>query len=191
MEKFEIFSSNLEVLKKAKYEDLDNEFIISGIIDKFFIQFELSWKVLKELLRYEGKSIANPGSPREIIKAAYAIYDYLDEEIWLEMLRVRNDMTHIYNGEAAKQMVSLILERYIPAFAVMEEKIRKDYGEILKDLYGGGNREIIKTGERLWKRRSSEVPSRHMRARRAFILSFRRNLNQSRLTMRSVRMRKE
>ena len=128
MEKFEIFSSNLEVLKKAKYEDLDNEFIISGIIDKFFIQFELSWKVLKELLRYEGKSIANPGSPREIIKAAYAIYDYLDEEIWLEMLRVRNDMTHIYNGEAAKQMVSLILERYIPAFAVMEEKIRKDYG---------------------------------------------------------------
>ena len=134
MERFEIFSSNLEVLKKAKYEDLDNEFIISGIIDKFFIQFELSWKVLKELLRYEGKSIANPGSPREIIKAAYAIYDYLDEEIWLEMLRVRNDMTHIYNGEAAKQMVSLILERYIPAFAVMEEKIRKDYGEILKDL---------------------------------------------------------
>lgn len=134
MEKFEIFSSNLEVLKKAKYEDLDNEFIISGIIDKFFIQFELSWKVLKELLRYEGKSIATPGSPREIIKAAYAIYDYLDEEIWLEMLRVRNDMTHIYNGEAAKQMVSLILERYIPAFAVMEERIRKDYGEILKDL---------------------------------------------------------
>ena len=134
MEKFEIFSSNLEVLKKAKYEDLDNEFIISGIIDKFFIQFELSWKVLKELLRYEGKSIANPGSPREIIKASYAIYDYLDEENWLEMLRARNDMTHIYNGEAAKQMVSLILERYIPAFAVMEEKIRKDYGEILKDL---------------------------------------------------------
>ena len=134
MEKFEIFSSNLEVLKKAKYEDLDNEFIISGIIDKFFIQFELSWKVLKELLRYEGKSIANPGSPREIIKASYAIYDYLDEKIWLEMLRARNDMTHIYNGEAAKQMVSLILERYIPAFAVMEERFRKDYGEILKDL---------------------------------------------------------
>ena len=134
MEIFEIFSSKLEVLKKAKYEDLDNEFIISGIIDKFFIQFELSWKVLKELLRYEGKSIANPGSPREIIKASYAIYDYLDEKIWLEMLRARNDMTHIYNGEAAKQMVSLILERYIPAFAVMEERIRKDYGEILKDL---------------------------------------------------------
>lgn len=62
------------------------------------------------MIFFEGKSIANPGSPREIIKASYAIYDYLDEEIWLEMLRARKDMTHIYNGEAAKQMVSLILK---------------------------------------------------------------------------------
>ena len=54
MKKFDNFSSNLEVLKRAGQEDIDNEFIISGIIDKFFIQFELSWKVLKELLRYEG-----------------------------------------------------------------------------------------------------------------------------------------
>ena len=56
MKKFDNFSSNLEILQKAEHENLENEFIISGIIDKFFIQFELSWKVLKELLRYEGKN---------------------------------------------------------------------------------------------------------------------------------------
>lgn len=100
MKKFENFVSNLEVLKRAKDEDLTNEFIISGIIDKFFLQFELSWKVLKELLSYEGRGVAKSGSPREILKAAYATYDYIDEDIWLEMLRARNDMTHIYNGEA-------------------------------------------------------------------------------------------
>ena len=47
MKKFDNYVSNLEVLQKAENEDLDNEFIISGIIDKFFIQFELGWKVLK------------------------------------------------------------------------------------------------------------------------------------------------
>lgn len=83
MKKFENFSSNLEVLKKADKEDLTNEFIISGIIDKFSLQFELSWKVLKELLRYEGKSQANTGSPREILKAAYTVYDFMEEETWL------------------------------------------------------------------------------------------------------------
>ena len=53
------YKSNLAVLSRAYAEDLENEFIISGIINKFFIQFELSWKVLKELLRYEGKNIEN------------------------------------------------------------------------------------------------------------------------------------
>ena len=134
MKKFENFVANLEVLKRAKDEDLTNEFIISGIIDKFFLQFELSWKVLKELLSYEGRSLAKSGSPREILKAAYATYDYIDEDIWLEMLRARNDMTHIYNGEAARQMVKVILEKYIPVFVEMRERIEKDYGKIVSDL---------------------------------------------------------
>ena len=134
MKKFENFVANLEVLKRAKDEDLTNEFIISGIIDKFFLQFELSWKVLKELLSYEGRSVAKSGSSREILKAAYATYDYIDEDIWLEMLRARNDMTHIYNGEAARQMVKVILEKYIPVFVEMRERIEKDYGKIVSDL---------------------------------------------------------
>lgn len=92
MKKFENYMSNLAVLEKAKDEDLENEFILSGIIDKFFLQFELGWKVLKELMMYEGKNIANTGSPREIIKSAYSVYDFIEEQIWLSMLRDRNDM---------------------------------------------------------------------------------------------------
>ena len=38
---------------------MNNVFIISGIIDKFSLQFELGWKVLKELLKYEGRSEAD------------------------------------------------------------------------------------------------------------------------------------
>jgi hypothetical protein len=41
MKKFENFEVHLQTLKKAPMEDLDNEFIISGIIDKFYIQFEI------------------------------------------------------------------------------------------------------------------------------------------------------
>lgn len=48
MKKFEHFKSNLKVLVTAENEDLSNEFIVGGIIDKFFVQFELGWKVLKE-----------------------------------------------------------------------------------------------------------------------------------------------
>ena len=79
MKKFDNFVSHLNVLERAKDEDISNEFIVSGIIDKFSIQFELGWKVLKELLKYEGNSVANTGSPREILKAAYFVYDFIDE----------------------------------------------------------------------------------------------------------------
>ena len=52
MKKYDNYVSHLNVLKQADKEQLDNAFIISGIIDKFSIQFELGWKVLKELLAY-------------------------------------------------------------------------------------------------------------------------------------------
>ena len=134
MKKFDNFNSNLEILKRAGEEDIDNEFIISGIIDKFFIQFELSWKVLKELLCYEGSREARSGSPREILKAAYSVYDFINEDVWIEMLKSRNDMTHIYDGEAAKRLVNIILQKYIPEFLRMQKGILERYGDILQQL---------------------------------------------------------
>lgn len=134
MKKYENYKSNLSVLSKAYNEDLENEFIISGIIDKFFIQFELAWKVLKELLRYEGKSAANTGSPREIIKAAYGVYEFIDESIWLDMLQKRNNMTHIYDGNEAKALVETILNQYIPEFGKLSEEIESKYQDILESL---------------------------------------------------------
>ena len=134
MKKFENYKSNLAVLSRAYHEDLENEFIISGIIDKFFIQFELAWKVLKELLRYEGKREANTGSPREIIKAAYAVYEFIDESVWLDMLQKRNSMTHIYDGNEAKELVKTILNQYIPAFCKLSEEVENQYHDILASL---------------------------------------------------------
>ncbi|MCI5516752.1 MAG: HI0074 family nucleotidyltransferase substrate-binding subunit [Roseburia sp.] len=135
MKKFDQYSRHLQVLCRAEQEDITNEIIISGIIDKFYIQFELGWKVLKELLRYEGANQTATGSPREIIKTAYAYFDFIEENIWLEMLRDRNDTTHIYNEEAAQQLVKKILHRYIGVFVTLEQHIRERYeNEVLEKL---------------------------------------------------------
>ena len=115
MKRYKEFSRHLHVLAQAPLQDLENEFIISGIIDKFFIQFELGWKVLKELL------------PREIIKAAYRCFDFLEEDVWLDMLRTRNDLTHIYDSARARALVTEILTRFIPAFETMDEAVREAY----------------------------------------------------------------
>ena len=134
MKKFDNFVSNLAILQNADKEDLENEFIVSGIIDKFYVQFELGWKVLKELLKYEGRAEANTGSPREILKAAHTVYDFIDESLWLSMLRERNNTAHMYDAEAASILVEHILRDYIPAFARMREAVAARYAERLTEL---------------------------------------------------------
>ena len=134
MKKFDHFKSNLNVLALADQEDLTNEFIIGGIIDKFFIQFELGWKVLKELLSYEGQSISASGSPKMILKTAFTIYDFIDEDIWLGMLKSRNDMTHIYDALAARRLVDMILKQYIPEFQKMEKGIELFYKDEIANM---------------------------------------------------------
>lgn len=124
-------------LKQSKMwdnEDLSNEFIVGGIIDKFFVQFELGWKVLKELLSYEGQSISATGSPKMILKTAYTIFDFIDEDIWLGMLKSRNDLTHIYDESSARRLVGVILKDYIPAFVKMQKGIEEYYGIELENI---------------------------------------------------------
>ena len=130
MKKFDHYRANLAVLSKADQQDLENEFIISGIIDKFMIQFELGWKVLKELLQYEGRSEARSGSPREILKTAFQVYDFVDEDVWLDMLKDRNSMGHMYDGNAARRLVMTIINVYLPMFRHVEQKIIGKYPEI-------------------------------------------------------------
>ena len=38
------------------------------------------------MLRHEGRTDAGTGSPREIIKTAYKVYDFLDEEKWFDKI---------------------------------------------------------------------------------------------------------
>jgi nucleotidyltransferase substrate binding protein (TIGR01987 family) len=131
MRRFDNYRSNLEVLTTADRQDLTNAFIVGGIIDKFYIQFELGWKVLKELLVYEGVTAARTGSPRQIVKEAYRFYTCIDEEIWLGMLSERNNMAHLYDGQAARRLAETIIEAYIPAFLALKESVEDRYKDVL------------------------------------------------------------
>lgn len=134
MKSFEYYQKNLAVLRRSDKQDLSNEFILSGIFRIFAIQFELTWKVLKELLTYEGVEAAGTGSPREIIKQAYQYYPCIQEDVWLDMLSQRNNMAHIYDGNAANALAQEIIDRFISAFDELERSICARYSSILETL---------------------------------------------------------
>ncbi len=132
MKRYENYSSALETLKQAPDQDLSNEYIQSGVINKFALQFELGWKLLKRLLAYEGDAITASGSPRDIIKGAFKYYPFIDQEVWLAMLRDRNTITHVYGADEAAELVDKITSTYLPAFCSLEEGLVKKYGELLR-----------------------------------------------------------
>lgn len=47
------------------------------------------------------------------------------------MLRDRNNTTHVYDENAAKQLVTATIEHYIPEFVRLNEGILGRYGDLL------------------------------------------------------------
>jgi len=89
----------------------------AGIIQFFEIAFELSWKLMKDYLEFEGYNVK---SPREAIKTAFSIELIDNGSIWLEALGDRNLTVHTYNESDADDIY---------------EKIKEEYFKLLKHLY--------------------------------------------------------
>lgn len=121
--RFESFKKSFENLSKAKDEDVSNVFILSGIIMIFNITFDLAWKLLREVLKEEFGIIDFPsGSPKETLKKAASV-GLISDENWFDMLLDRNDLTHDYDYELAKEKYNKIINNYILIFESLKNKI--------------------------------------------------------------------
>ncbi len=123
MKKFENFCRALKNLDDIYlyHEPYDNV-ILSGLVALFEICFEQSWKAMKEMMMEEGIAEAESGSPKMIIKSAYAIGMISDERIWLDALVSRNNVAHAYNQAIALDIVAQTKGRYYEMF----QQLKKD-----------------------------------------------------------------
>ena len=111
-------------------------FLCYGDGEKFLrtgngMPYRVTRQDLKETLEYEGMAHASTGSPRMVIKASYATYEFIDEELWLDMLTDRNRSEHVYDSTLATRLVNTILDSYIGAFEKLLEELENMYD---KDL---------------------------------------------------------
>ena len=118
-------------LLRAPDQDLENEFVQGGVIDKLSLQFELGWKLLKALLAYEGDAACVTGSPRDIIKAASAYYDFMDEKVWFCMLSDRNNTAHVFDARSVFSFVQMAVQTCVPEFVRLRDGLLARYGNLL------------------------------------------------------------
>ena len=127
--RFESFKNSLDSLAEARQRDLSDSFVLSGTSAKFSITFDLAWKVMKDILiQYYAITGFVTGSPREVLKQSFQANLITGDE-WIDMLKIRNQLAHDYDGVIVKEHCQTIIQEYIDKlydFKGTVEKLLRD-----------------------------------------------------------------
>lgn len=121
--RFQSFCNSLDALAEAKQRDLSDSFVLSGTSAKFSITFDLSWKVMKDILvQYYAITGFVAGSPREVLRESYKA-NLISDDAWMQMLKVRNELAHDYDCEIVKEHCHTIVEQYIDLLYELKNRV--------------------------------------------------------------------
>ena len=123
--RFELFCNSLKALTEARGRDFSDSFVISGTGAKFAITFDLAWKVMKDILIQHYAIIGFiTGSPRDVLREAFKA-NLICDDGWMEMLKVRNELTHDYDDADVKAHCEMIVGKYIDLFYEFEKIVKE------------------------------------------------------------------
>lgn len=125
--RYHTFCRSLKNLKKSLDADPKADFVLEGTVMNFNLTFDISWKVMKDILIKELAILDFAvGSPRETLQQAF-LNGIIDSDKWMQMLRVRNQLAHDYEGTFAAEQFQDIIKVYCPLFEKFEGDVVKYY----------------------------------------------------------------
>lgn len=125
--RYHTFCKSLKNLEKSLKADPKADFVLEGTVMNFNLTFDISWKVMKDILIKElGILGFAVGSPRETLQQAFT-NGIIDNDQWMQMLRVRNQLSHDYEGTFAAEKFQDIINVYYPLFVKLKENVERYY----------------------------------------------------------------
>lgn len=97
------------------------EILKEGLIQRFEYTHQLAWNVMKDYAEYQGNNEIS-GS-RDATREAFKMGLVADAEGWMEMIKSRNDTSHIYNEDTANEIIIKILNCYSTLFMDFNQKM--------------------------------------------------------------------
>lgn len=125
--RYNTFCKSLKNLEKSRYADPKKDFVLEGTVLNFNLTFDIAWKVMKDILvkQMEVLDFATD-SPRETLQQAF-VNRIIDSDQWMQMLRVRNQLAHDYDGSLAMEKFEDIVKIYYPLFERLKNRIAGYY----------------------------------------------------------------
>lgn len=126
MKKYENFCAAFENLKEIyNYDEPYDTVVLTGLVGLYEICFEQSWKMMKEILTAHGYEASATGSPKTILKTAFKAGMIKDDNLWLEALEARNNVSHAYNREIANYIVKQVEDKFYNMFMDLKDQADK------------------------------------------------------------------
>ena len=111
-----------------------NDFEADGLIQRFEFTFELAWKLMKSYAEYQGVDKEITGS-RDAIRWAFDSRLITNSDVWMEMIKRRNDTSHTYDEDTAAEVVKNVKDVYFQAFVGFFEKMKSLSSQVEMDLF--------------------------------------------------------
>ena len=125
--RYHTFCKSLKNLEKSRTADPKADFVLEGTVLNFNLTFDIAWKVMKDILiKKLGILDFAIGSPRETLQQAF-VNRIIEDDQWMQMLRVRNHLAHDYDGSFAAERFQDIIKIYYPLFEKLKKNIEKYY----------------------------------------------------------------
>lgn len=121
--RYKSFCNSLDNLGKSVHANPADDFVLEGTIHNFTLTFDLAWKLMKDVITKRlGITDFKVGSLRDTLQQAYSV-KLIDNDIWLSMLRVRNILTHDYDGTIALAEFDTIINEFYPTFCGFKDAV--------------------------------------------------------------------
>ena len=112
-------SSAIQLADERPLSDLEKQ----GLIQGFEFTHELAWNVMKDYFFFQGQS--NITGSRDATREAFNKNLIDNGEIWMEMIKSRNQTSHTYNLSLADEIVQRILQHYYACFQQFLTKMQQ------------------------------------------------------------------
>lgn len=110
-----------ETLDENDLNDVLDEMIKEGLIQRFEYTHELAWNVMKDYAKYQGNF--EVGGSRDATREAFQLNLVSDGKIWMDMIGSRNKTSHTYDEDIADEIYHRILNDYYPAFLEFQKNM--------------------------------------------------------------------
>ncbi|MGZ3768106.1 MAG: nucleotidyltransferase substrate binding protein [Bdellovibrio sp.] len=92
-----------------------------GLIKAFEFTYELAWNVMKDFFEYQG--LSEIIGSRDAFREAFQKGLITDGDLWMEMIKSRNQTSQVYHEAIAKEIIDKTVNTYLRLFIDFEKKM--------------------------------------------------------------------